>query len=565
MLLVFLDIETAPAYHEICKYLMNFPLAKDFTKTPLVVYQNLLKEFWCTAVATHINPPADDSKVRPLKECKIKFFVMNGKKPLTLNYKKFVEFTGVDYAKGTYVTHPSPKAVLGRNYLPTEQVGSIQQLLIYCLLTWAKGLQDPRLLPQKRKKLSPKRHPVRQGLPSILDRGTRKSKPLPKGTNIDPKDLGGNVQPVDMGLTSTYFDEGVAKTTLGTNAKYQVDETQSTRLRYRSLTKNKGKTSSEVEPDIEPLKLQTFAHVQAFLLFKNEMAQKSDDDEAFEAREDREEETQADKEPHQSPPPNTDKSKPSPDQETQESESDSSSPELKKYNNMEQSDKVIDAAMNSLDKNSIARGDLLNSINGVTYTLKVSLQPSQAVYQRPHLLSLKGQKMLGENVTRANTKEPPSHTKGEHVTIEDDAEKLESDKAEEEPTRAIPISIAKPITRPNPEVTMIESSSRPLLTDPTLVIPDPDETIKVPYMINGKMHYITNDEINSHLEKEDKIKKVVEEAKMFEMTKTEVIKVVQEEAKKIRLDPKMIISAKARGKFKKAYDVEHHVLKREHS
>ncbi|GKE07223.1 hypothetical protein Tco_1399241, partial [Tanacetum coccineum] len=55
---------------------------------------------------------------------------------------------------------------------------------------------------------------------------------------------------------------------------------------------------------------------------------------------------------------------------------------------------------------------------------------------------------------------------------------------------------------------------------------DPDEPIKVPYMIIGKMHYLTNDEINAYLEKEDKIKNAAEEAKMFKMTKTEVIKVV---------------------------------------
>ncbi|GKD80856.1 hypothetical protein Tco_1347695, partial [Tanacetum coccineum] len=37
---------------------------------------------------------------------------------------------------------------------------------------------------------------------------------------------------------------------------------------------------------------------------------------------------------------------------------------------MDQSNKVIQAAMNSLDKNNIARGDLLNALNGVTETLK---------------------------------------------------------------------------------------------------------------------------------------------------------------------------------------------------
>ncbi|GJY71369.1 hypothetical protein Tco_0475072 [Tanacetum coccineum] len=84
-------------------------------------------------------------------------------------------------------------------------------------------------------------------------------------------------------------------------------------------------------------------------------------------------------------------------------------------------------------------------------------------------------------------------------------------------------------------------------------------------MINGKMNYLTNDEINAHLEKEDKIKKAAKEAKIFEMTKTEVIKVVQEEAEMIGLDPKTIISAKVGEKFNKAQDAEHQVLKREHS
>ncbi|GJW61906.1 hypothetical protein Tco_0111241 [Tanacetum coccineum] len=90
---------------------MNYPLAEAFTRTPSVVYQNLLREFWCTAIAYEPNPPADDSKVRPLKEYKIKFTVMNGKKPLTFDFKTFVESTGLDYNEGTYVSHPSPKAV----------------------------------------------------------------------------------------------------------------------------------------------------------------------------------------------------------------------------------------------------------------------------------------------------------------------------------------------------------------------------------------------------------------------------------------------------------------------
>ncbi|GKA78240.1 hypothetical protein Tco_0784777 [Tanacetum coccineum] len=265
---------TTPAYHEIFKYLMNCPLAEAFTKTPSVVYQNLLREFWYTVVATHPNPPTDDSKVRPLKEYKIKFTTMNGKKPLTLNYKTFVESTRLDYAKGTYVSHSSPEAVkaelakivvLGENYSSTKQVNSIQQLFTYLLLgpdyTQDESLgssptilsnsnfsKDPsKVTPieltdfmvavnkhehsvnplpfsvkKKKGKSQTQSHSVSSGTipdPQDLERniqfaGTGLPSILNEGTpNTDPKDSKGNVQPADKELSFTASDESVAKTT----------------------------------------------------------------------------------------------------------------------------------------------------------------------------------------------------------------------------------------------------------------------------------------------------------------------------------------------------------------
>ncbi|GJS07350.1 hypothetical protein Tco_0364146 [Tanacetum coccineum] len=66
-------------------------------------------------------------------------------------------------------------------------------------------------------------------------------------------------------------------------------------------------------------------------------------------------------------------------------------------------------------------------------------------------------------------------------------------------------------------------------------------------------------------DKEEQINKAKEEARLLAMTKLEVIKVVQEEDKKIGLDPKAIKGAKAGEMFKKAQDVEHAVLKRQHT
>ncbi|GJS80076.1 hypothetical protein Tco_0729957 [Tanacetum coccineum] len=52
------------------------------------------------------------------------------------------------------------------------------------------------------------------GLPSTLDEGTRKSKPLPESTATHTKDSGGSKQPLDRDITSTTPDEGTAKTKL---------------------------------------------------------------------------------------------------------------------------------------------------------------------------------------------------------------------------------------------------------------------------------------------------------------------------------------------------------------
>ncbi|GJU41284.1 hypothetical protein Tco_1194241 [Tanacetum coccineum] len=69
---------------------MNFPLTTAFKKTPSVLYQNILREFWCSVVVEDPKPQKNDFEARPLKEFIIKFIVMNDKKPLTLDLKPSV-------------------------------------------------------------------------------------------------------------------------------------------------------------------------------------------------------------------------------------------------------------------------------------------------------------------------------------------------------------------------------------------------------------------------------------------------------------------------------------------
>nr|GEZ67293.1 hypothetical protein [Tanacetum cinerariifolium] len=88
-----------------------------------------------------------------------------------------------------------------------------------------------------------------------------------------------------------------------------------------------------------------------------------------------------------------------------------------------------------------------------------------------------------------------------------------------------------------------QSDPQPKLVKATAVVrKDHDEPIRVPYMINGKMYLLTSDEINVHMEKEEKLRKAEEEAKLFEMSKPEMMKVVSEEAKKIGIPTKLAIS-----------------------
>ena len=88
-------------YKDVVKYLHNCFLATAFTKTPSVIYHDYLKEFWCTATATS---PKDT------RESIITFTVMNGKKPLSLDYKTFLKATGLDFAQ-TFEANPTDQEI----------------------------------------------------------------------------------------------------------------------------------------------------------------------------------------------------------------------------------------------------------------------------------------------------------------------------------------------------------------------------------------------------------------------------------------------------------------------
>ncbi|GJW79423.1 hypothetical protein Tco_0143398 [Tanacetum coccineum] len=336
--------------------------------------------------------------------------------------------------KFTFMVH-----VLDENYSSTKQVNSIQQLLTYCLITGNDGLEASGAPSKKSKRPKSKKPPIETkieyiqlastgyALPlvlifslvgfgvgcSTLNEGTHKSKPLPKGTVTHPKDLGRNIQTLNRDLNSMTSDEGMAKTTprlkgslgdkdsggnippvdikpihttiadpSGTVAKYQADKTQSTRLRQQPLTKNKGKTSSEVDPDTEPLKLQTFADVQAFLLSKDELDKESDKEEVLAVGEDMDEDIHV-AEDVRTPSPKQDHplmfknlllTHPEKHEEVVVHYVNLKT-SIDDYNeeniaHKDQTDKLVEASMSSLDKSNTTISDLYKGLNVIIELLK---------------------------------------------------------------------------------------------------------------------------------------------------------------------------------------------------
>ncbi|GJU09319.1 hypothetical protein Tco_1131715 [Tanacetum coccineum] len=428
----------------------------------------------------------------------------------------------------------------------------------------------------------------------------------------DPQDLERNIQLSGTGLPSTQLDEP-ADTRLP--SMVSNEGTVKTTPLPEGPLKDKDLEGFKPPADMKPINpfvadpLRTGAEYQLMSKLLNSLRMKwlkRGDKDVFAAGEDMDEDTQATKEEHQSLPSNIDKPKITKEQWAQHEEAVVSYADIRasikgyyeeNVDHIDHIDKLVQANIDCLDKNSTKRAELLTALNGFNETLKVI----QEAVKEDHALNKKALN-LGSRMTaiknsqaairsEAHTKEPPSHTEGEHVSMKDDTKKSESDKVER-PTRAVPILAFRLLMRPNHEVEIMSSPSTVRLTDTVLEFlifdsgtkielitslrpqptetpaseaqpittiinisqpemlasnvfrEDPDEPIRVPYMINGKMYHITNDEINEHLEKEDKIKKAAEEAKRFKMTKTEVIKIVQEEAEKIGIDPKKIISAK---------------------
>ncbi|GJU88703.1 hypothetical protein Tco_1301126 [Tanacetum coccineum] len=379
--------------------------------------------------------------------------------------------------------------------------------------------------------------------------GTDKITPRPEGL-LGDKDSGGNIPPANMEPIHNLVAD-----LSGTGAKYQEDQTQSSRLRYQSLTKNKGEPSYEGELDTQPM-LLTYADVRAILISKDE-AQESDKG-LLAAGDDMDEDPRDDKEVR-TPLPKQAQPEPS---HVQESASDLSSPDLKKFDNIlplterqliRYLRKMSKVLFNRITKKQweqheeakVSYADLKAfgfDFSTLMSTMK-SIQDHVVKQQEASAAWMKTSTNMAWNLGSRMSGVELSQTalKREISSLRKDTSKIKSMMIEMYAAFQGHSSSA-----PSGKGIATESGDDPskkLIKASFIVRPDLDEPVR---------------------DKEEQIKKAKEEARLNAISKPEVIKVVREEAKKLGIHPKEAITTKAGKLFKKAQDVEHKVLKRQH-
>ncbi|GJY35990.1 hypothetical protein Tco_0421368 [Tanacetum coccineum] len=104
---------------------------------------------------------------------------------------------------------------------------------------------------------------------------------LPEGTTLVPSDLVRNIQLTNEGIHKqlTGSDHSVA------GSKDQVDKTQSTQFEESVTDQNKGKTSSKVEPVINPPVITSLGDFQPLLKDSKEELKGFRDEEILDTRE----------------------------------------------------------------------------------------------------------------------------------------------------------------------------------------------------------------------------------------------------------------------------------------
>ncbi|GKA29921.1 hypothetical protein Tco_0716166 [Tanacetum coccineum] len=458
-----------------------------------------------------------------------------------------------------------------------------------------QGPKAFRELPQKRKYPKTQKTPIVQAtITPPTKEGISNSQPLLESKKFDLKDSEGNKHPTNLGLLATHPNEGIHPPLSGTGAEYHVDKTQSIRFVVSVLDQHQSKNSSEVELDVNPLILTSVADIQA-LLEEDELIEESDD--VFEAEEEMDEEI---------PKPDTKETQTHHSTKTPTKELDAedywvnheevpiSYVDLKaavegyyeeNVDHRVQTDKLVKetiTALTRLVKQELSRESLSESPLG---SVAIPLVPKHEVNATVRKENLEKQVIVLQKA--------PSYTEGEQVSILNTTKEPEVEDIEKEPEVAYKEKRVQEcqvsrllLTDTILEITILQSENsqappmrdrgkgiardtdeylRKLMPASKEVRQDLDAPILVPYEITGKMYQLTEEQIQAHLDKENKLKKAEREAKLLEMNKSKLIKVVHKEAANAGVDPKILARAKGGQDFRKIQDAKIKVLNKEHS
>ncbi|GJX10150.1 hypothetical protein Tco_0200009 [Tanacetum coccineum] len=209
---------------------------------------------------------------------------------------------------------------------------------------------------------------------------------------------------------------------------------------------------------------------------------------------------------------------------------------------------------------------------GLRMTATLLLLPQAVVPQLLLVIAWRFQQTCwGENFAHTAIEEPLSHTEGEKADM-DTEEAAKKEQPKEPEVEKTPHQEFNSLT-PSLKFQFLQPTGLVIDITPLKHLESPPVALKV---VRGKG--ISTDDVESpkkivkalrkvrhgpdepHLDKEEKIKKTAEEAKLLGISKPELIKVVQEEATKARVDQKILGSAKGGQEFKKIQVAELKVL-----
>nr|GEW62705.1 retrovirus-related Pol polyprotein from transposon TNT 1-94 [Tanacetum cinerariifolium] len=446
--------------------------------------------------------------------------------------------------------------VLDGNYSSTEQVNSIQQLLAFSLITMTEvdieeiiyndlGLEASGALFKKSKRPTSKKSPTetKVTLPKPIE-GSEQSH--------SGQRLKGNKPPTDMERQNP-TDVDLSRT----GAEYQEDQTQSSRLRYQSLIENEGEPSYEWEPDTQPMledkpTSSTAPHTKASDTdsSSDKILRKYNDTLPYNEQKlvklgSRHSASQRLSKSIKDDPATNKKTEEASETLAKIFTQTTEILSLVKSLNFSTLQSTIKNIQDYAFKQEEASAAWMKSSTNMAWNLAPlsSVTPIFALTNTPA-------NVKGKNTTHTTTKEPPYHTEGET-----DANIQEKPK--------------KPKQSIDSNIEFIGSSTpkdqRKLVKSLSIVCSDPDESIRVEFMINRKIVYLAEQEIQEYRDKEEEIKKAEEEARLNAISKTEVIKVICKKANKLGIHPKEAITSKVGKLFKKAQDDEHEVHKRQHT